>query len=138
MPVLSSAVTARNRLDEDIALGLSAAHWEWQQMTPYLDDSWARVGPRMTSLVTASQARTAERAPLEVAQMLDEQGLPFRTEGSVRPAALYRAHPLARGCRTEGRRTLPYTFAYLPYLKMLHIYLHKSTRCTTQGPHPCD
>lgn len=96
MPVLSSAVTARNRLDEDIALGLSAAHWEWQQMTPYLDDSWARVGPRMTSLVTASQARTAERAPLEVAQMLDEQGLPFRTEGSVRPAAL-------AGVASDGR-----------------------------------
>lgn len=96
MPVLSSALHARNRLDEDIALTLAATRWEWDQMTPYLDDSWARIGPRMTSLVTQGQLRTAERAPLEVAQMLDEQGLAVQAEGRIKPASL-------AGVASDGR-----------------------------------
>lgn len=96
MPVLSSATAARNRLDSDISDTLAATHWEWQRMTPYLDDSWVRVGPRITSLVTAGQLRTAERAPIEVAQMLDEQGLPIRSEGSIKPASL-------AGVASDGR-----------------------------------
>lgn len=96
MTPISSAVNARVRLDQDIALTLSAAQWEWQHMTPYLDDSWSRIGPRVTSLVESGQFRTAERAPLEVAQMLDEQRLPTSTEGTFKPASLV-------GVASDGR-----------------------------------
>lgn len=65
-------------------------------MTPYLDDSWAKIGPRITSIVESGQLRTAERAPLEVAQMLDEQSIPLRAEGTLRAASL-------AGVASDGR-----------------------------------
>ena len=93
---LSSALVARAQLDADIALTLSAAHWEWQQVTPWLDDSWVRVGPRMESLVAAGQLRAASRAPATVEQVLAEQNLNPRAGSLVNPSSLV-------GVASDGR-----------------------------------
>lgn len=96
MAPLHSALQARNQLDADIALTLSAAHWEWQQMTPWLDNSWAHVGPRMTSLVTAGQLRAASRVDSSFTEILSEQGLSPKADLKVNPAGLV-------GVASDGR-----------------------------------
>lgn len=96
MTPLSSALAARNQLDQDIALTLSAAQWEWRQLTPYLEQSWNMVGPRLTAVVTAGQLRTASRAPADVAEMLDQQGISPAADGIVSARAL-------AGVASDGR-----------------------------------
>lgn len=65
-------------------------------MTPYLDESWARVGPRIESLVATGQQRAAARAPGDVQAMLTQQGLSVASEAAVNVGGLV-------GVASDGR-----------------------------------
>lgn len=77
--VLNSALEARRTLDEDLALTLAAAEWEWAGMTSNVEKSWQQVGPRLTGVVETGQMRAATNGADAVAPILAEQGSQAQT-----------------------------------------------------------
>ena len=58
---------------------------EWASMGDDLDASWARVGPRISLLVSASQLGAARDAAEYVPAALDEQGIRVKPDAAVAP-----------------------------------------------------
>ena len=104
-PAVSEYRRGQQRL---IVATLGLVRREWSRMGDDLDSSWARIGPRITALTAAAQARSARDGAEYVSTALEAQGTP------VEPAAAFQPRSLA-GIAPDGR-----SLAELLYGSVVH------------------
>ena len=66
---------------------ITAARRAWGQMGPDFDQSWAKVGPRLTVLSSAAQLNAARSGAQYVGNVLDETDQPNDPAGTLNPRA---------------------------------------------------
>lgn len=75
-----------------IAVTAAAVRREWDSISADFDGGWARVGPRIVTLMTAAQIGAARDGSAYVAQALAEQRITSAPEGAVNVSSLTGAY----------------------------------------------